>query len=399
MCHNVLEEAMKLNQEIITHRRWLHANAETGFQLPQTSSYVRTELKKMGYHVRDCGRCGLTATAGHGSPVFLLRADMDALPIREEVQTEFSCTNGNMHACGHDCHTAMLLGAAKLLKQEEHQLNGTVKFMFQPAEETLQGSMDMIRSGILENPKPDAAMMIHMAVGIPVPSGTVIVSPPGLSAPSADYFTIQVQGKGCHGSAPQEGIDALTAAAQILLALQEIPAREMGIHDEAVLTIGTFHAGSASNVIADTAVMGGTVRCFDLNLRQKLKQRIQEICTGIGSAFRTNVQVSFDSGCPPLRNDPELCAKAEIFLKEVLGDKSISVEKLNPNGKPAAGGSEDFAYISQEIPTVMVALAAGESDKGYTYPLHHPKVRFDEGALPYGAAALCAMAMEYLNHG
>ena len=239
----ILREAKALQEEIKAHRLWLHTHAETGFDLTETKPYVKSALTEMGYAVHECGKAGLVTTVGKsGGKVLLLRADMDALPIAEEADVDFACQNGRMHACGHDMHTAMLLGAAKILKAHESELGGMVKLMFQPAEEIFEGSKDMIASGVLENPRPDAALMIHVAAGMPLPAGTVVVSAPGVSAPAADYFTIRVHGKGCHGSAPQNGIDPLTAAAHILIALQEIHARELSASDEAVLTIGTFHA-------------------------------------------------------------------------------------------------------------------------------------------------------------
>ena len=396
---DILKEAMGLHPRITEHRRWLHAHAETGFRLENTKTYVRTTLESIGYHPTECGKCGLVATVGgkKDGRCFLLRADMDALPIQEETDSPFGCPNGNMHACGHDMHTAMLLGAAQLLKNHEEELEGTVKLMFQPAEEIFEGSQDMIENGVLENPEVDAGMMIHVSTAVPIPAGTVLVSPPGVSAPAADYFTIRVHGKGCHGSAPQDGIDPLTAAAHILIALQEIKARELGIADQAVLTIGTMHAGNASNAIPDTATMGGTIRTFDEKLRSRIRQRITDISQGIAAAFRAGAEVTFDSGCPTLVNDDALCLEAETYLTELLGaDKALSVAKLG-GGKPSGGGSEDFAYVSQKIPTVMLALAAGEPKNGCTYPLHHPKVTFDEAALPYGCAAFVCMAMRYLQ--
>ena len=397
MNHSILDEALEIKDTILSHRRWLHRHAETGFSLSGTTAYVRKALEDMGYTVENCGKSGLVTTIGGSGKVFLLRADMDALPIREEADLDFASKNGNMHACGHDCHTAMLLGAAQILKNHEQHLKGTVKLLFQPAEETLEGAADVIAAGVLEKPKVDAAMMVHMAVGIPIPAGTVLISAPSISAPSADYFTIRIQGKGCHGSAPQDGIDALTAAAHVLIALQAINARELGIYDEAVLTIGRFQGGRASNVIADSATLGGTLRCFDPQLREHLKLRIQQISTSIAAAFRAEARLTFDSGCPSLINDEALCAMAEDYLPALLGDKALSVSKMNSGSRPTPGGSEDFAYISQKVPAFMVALAAGEPQKGYPYPLHHPKVCFDETALPYGTAALAHTAMCYLQ--
>ena len=395
----ILREAKALQEEIKSHRLWLHTHAETGFDLTETRPYVKSALMKMGYTVQECGKAGLVTTVGKpGGKVLLLRADMDALPIAEEADVDFACQNGRMHACGHDMHTAMLLGAAKILKAHESELEGMVKLMFQPAEEIFEGSKDMIASGVLENPRPDAALMIHVAAGMPLPAGTVVVSAPGVSAPAADYFTIRVHGKGCHGSAPQNGIDPLTAAAHILIALQEIHARELSASDEAVLTIGTFHAGEAGNVIPDTATMGGTIRTYDEKTRAYLKERITAIAKNVAEAFRARAEVSFGSGCPTLVNDKDLSETVTGYLKDLLGaNRAFTTAELS-GGKPArGGGSEDFAYVSHEVPSLMLALAAGEPSKGYVYPQHHPKVKFDESVLSTGAAVFVDCALQYLR--
>lgn len=395
----ILQEAKALEPELLAHRRFLHTHAETGFELTETKPYVRSVLEKMGYTVSECGKAGLVASVGKpGGKVFLLRADMDALLIREEADVDFPCTNGHMHACGHDMHTTMLLGAAKILKAHESELNGLVKLMFQPAEEIFEGGKDMIQAGVLSDPKVDAAVMIHVTAGMPIPAGTVIVSSPGVSAPAADYFTIKVQGKGCHGSAPQNGVDPLTAAAHILIALQEIHARELSASDEAVLTFGTFHGGNADNVIPDTVTMGGTIRTYDEKTRQYLKERLTDISQGIAAAFRTSAEVSFGSGCPTLVNDKDLSDSLAGYLKDLLGAHGAFTTAELSGGKPSrGGGSEDFAYISQEVPAVMLVLAAGEPEKGYAYPQHHPKVKFDESVLPIGSAVFVHCAMEYLH--
>ena len=395
----ILQEAAALQEEIKSHRLWLHTHAETGFDLTETKPYVKSTLTEMGYTVQECGKAGLVTTVGKpGGKVLLLRADMDALPIAEEADVDFACKNGRMHACGHDMHTAMLLGAAKILKAHESELDGMVKLMFQPAEEIFEGSKDMIASGVLENPRPDAALMIHVAAGMPLPAGTVVVSAPGVSAPAADYFTIRVHGKGCHGSAPQNGIDPLTAASHILIALQEIHARELSASGEAVLTIGTFHAGEAGNVIPDTATMGGTIRTYDEKTRAYLKERMTAIAQSIAEAFRASAEVSFGSGCPTLVNDKDLSEKVTGYLKGLLGaSHAFTTAELN-GGKPArGGGSEDFAYVSHEVPSLMLALAAGEPSKGYVYPQHHPKVKFDESVLSTGAAVFVDCALQYLR--
>ena len=395
----IMQEAAALQEEIKAHRLWLHTHAETGFDLTETKPYVKSTLTEMGYTVQECGKAGLVTTVGKpGGKVLLLRADMDALPIAEEADVDFACKNGRMHACGHDMHTAMLLGAAKILKAHESELDGMVKLMFQPAEEIFEGSKDMIASGVLENPRPDAALMIHVAAGMPLPAGTVVVSAPGVSAPAADYFTIRVHGKGCHGSAPQNGIDPLTAAAYILIALQEIHARELSASDEAVLTIGTFHAGEAGNVIPDTATMGGTIRTYDEKTRAYLKERMTAIAQSIAEAFRASAEVSFGSGCPTLVNDKGLSETVTGYLKDLLGaNRAFTTAELS-GGKPArGGGSEDFAYVSHEVPSLMLALAAGEPSKGYPYPQHHPKVKFDESVLSTGAAVFVDCALQYLR--
>ena len=401
MNNKILAQATAMQDALTAHRRWLHAHAETGFDLTETKQYVKQSLQAMGYSVEDCGKAGLVTTVGkRDGKVILLRADMDALPVKEESETAFSCPADRMHGCGHDFHTTMLLGAAKLLKEQEDKLNGTVKFMFQPAEEIFEGCKDMISHGVLENPVPDAAMMIHVMSGMPIPAGTVIVNSPGVSAPAADYFTIRVQGKGCHGSAPQNGVDPLTTAAHILIALQEIQTRELASTDEAVLTIGSFHGGNVGNVIPDSATLSGTIRTYDERVRSYLKERMEQIASGIAQAFRATAEITWGSGCPTLVNDADLSHKVTAWLTDLLGNQKVFTTEQLSGGKPSrGGGSEDFAYISQKIPTLMLALAAGEPKNGHQFPLHHPKVTFDESALPVGVAAFVHCAMEYLAYG
>ena len=420
----LLQEAKDIQETIIRQRRYLHTHPGCGFDIAETKDFVKKELEEMGYVPEDCGRCGLVALAGRGAgngpawdkdtqggKVFLLRADMDGLPIREEADVDFPSTNGCMHACGHDMHTAMLLGAARLLKEHEDEIEGTVKLMFQPAEEVFQGSHDMIEAGLLDHPKVDAALMIHVMAGMPFPAGTVVVSAPGVSAPAADLFEIRVQGKGCHGSMPNTGIDPLNAAAHILIALQEIQTRELPMGERAVLTIGTMNAGTAPNVIPDVVVMGGSLRTFDGETRAFIKKRMEEIAEGTARLFRASASVHYTSGCPALINDKELAACVSGYVKELLGpDKAFSVEELNAmsassdasgssgqSGSSKSAGSEDFAYVSQEVPAIMLALAAGQPEKGYVYPQHHPMVKFDEDALAGGSAVYAYTAMRWLE--
>ena len=400
----LIHESAEMKAEITEKRKYLHSHAETGFALENTVDYVKSELSAMGYTPKICGKSGLVAVVGGKKPgkVFLLRADMDALPIREQSGLDFASGNDCMHACGHDMHTAMLLGAAKLLKKHEHELYGTVKLMFQPAEEILEGAVDMIHAGVLENPRVDAALMIHVMSGVPFDVGTVIVSNSGVSAPAADVFKIRVSGKGCHGSMPNMGIDPLTAAAHILIAFQEIVARELAMNDRAVLTIGALQAGGAANAIPDETIMSGSLRTFDEQVRVKLKQRVNDIAVGIAAAFRAEASVEFGSGCPVLQNDKTLSVDVRQYVKDLLGDsKAFTVSELNADeGTDRASksvGSEDFAYISQRVPSIMLALAAGEPKNGYIYPPHHPMVKFDNDALDIGSAVYAYTAMRWLE--
>ena len=245
-----LKEANALQKKLSFYRRWLHKNAETGFDLNKTLLFVKTQLEKAGCAPKPCGRAGLLVSIGtarkNANKTFLLRADMDALPIREETELPFASRNGNMHACGHDMHTAMLLGAATLLKKHEKELCGRVTLLFQPAEELLEGAKDILGSGALDDPKPHAAMMLHVLTDTQLPTGTILLPPPGVSAPAADFFEVRVRGKACHGSAPQNGVDALSAAAHILVALQEVSAREIPAGEGAVLTVGKMQAAAAT---------------------------------------------------------------------------------------------------------------------------------------------------------
>lgn len=393
---DLFTEAKALLPTLSRHRRWLHAHPGVAFDLEDTLAYVRDELKKLGLSPVPCGRAGLTATIGSGEGCILLRADLDALPIPEESGEPFASTNGAMHACGHDLHTAMLLGAAELLKAHESQLKGTVKLMFQPAEEVFEGARDMIEAGVLESPAPHAAVMLHVTTGAPMPTGLIITMAPGVSAPAADYFTIRVQGRGCHGSTPHQGVDALTAAAHILLALQELHARELAPGTEAVLTVGTIQGGTATNAIADSCRLSGTIRTYDETTRTALKNRMTQIASAIASAYRASAAVEFGSCTPTLTNDAALARAVPGYLRELL-PKRMVLSAAHLPGNTRSGGSEDFAYVSQRIPTLMMALSAGNRAEGYTHPLHHPKVRLDERAMPYGAAALAHTAMRWLE--
>ena len=390
----------KLKKFMINIRRELHKNAEIGFDIPKTFAIVKTELEKMGLTIRKCGKSGIICDIKgekEGKTV-LLRADMDALPIKEETQCSFSSKNGNMHACGHDMHTAMLLGAAFLLKDAKKDICGTVRLMFQPAEEILMGANDMINDGALEG--VDGAVMLHTMTNTPFETGTVIVPNSGVCAPAADYFEIEVLGKGSHGAMPDSSIDPINAASHIVTALQTIHSREISMFDKAVLTIGSFNAGNGANVIPDKAVLKGTLRAFDENCRQKIKKRMEEISKHTTAAFNARARVNFYSGCPALINNAELINSAKKLLPQIVGEEKTllqkDLEKENRDNRHRAAGSEDFSFVSQKVPSIILTIAAGKKEEGFEFPLHHPKVQFDEEALNIGCEVYANLALNLL---
>ena len=287
---NDYQRACELKDETIANRRYIHEHAEVGLELPQTRAYVMEKLKEYGLEPKVCG-AGVTATLGKAGKVLLLRADMDALPMPEESGESFACKDGiHNHACGHDFHAAMLLTAAKILKEKENELEGTVKFMFQPAEETFEGSRNMIEHGILENPKVDAALAFHVAAG-KVPAGLVMYNDNGVMMSSVDGFQITIHGKGAHGASPHTAIDPINVGAHIYLALQELIARESNPSHACVLTIGQFAAGSAPNIIPEVAVLQGTIRTNDKGARELLVRRMKQVAEGEAAVFGASVEI------------------------------------------------------------------------------------------------------------
>ncbi len=396
----LLNEAKIMESQLQTWRRTLHKHPEVGFDLPQTKALVKQALTEMGYTPQDCGKSGIVALAGGKKPgkTILLRGDMDALPIQEQSGEEFASEiPGRMHGCGHDMHTAMMLGAAKLLKAHEDELEGTVKLEFQPAEEIFQGSPDMIANGLLENPKVDAAVMFHVLAGMPLPAGTVLVPGGGITMASCEQYHITVHGKGGHGSTPNACIDPITAAAHIHIALQEINSRELDPNGFGVLTTGCFKAGAASNVIPDTAEMFGTIRTTDPDNKtgELIRKRMTEIAQGVATAFRCTAEVEFSDYCPCMVVDKALAADALTYMTDLLGQGAMDMTPIT--GGKAGGGSEDFAFVSHEVPTVSMFISAGSSKDGYLYGQHHPKVRFDDGILFEGSAAYSYFALRWLS--
>lgn len=396
---NLLNEAKALQDEIIKDRRYLHQHAELGMDLPVTSAYIIKRLKEMGYEPETVAGSGVVVLAGgkRQGKVLLLRADIDALPIAEENDLDYKSTTGNMHACGHDTHAAMLLGAAKLLKVHEEEIEGTVKLMFQPAEERLCGAKAMIEAGILESPKVDAAAMIHIFSGMPMKAGTLLVAEGGYSSSSGDMFHIDIQGKGGHGAMPHDSVDPLNAAAHTLIGLQEVIAREVSPSSTAVITVGQMHGGNAANIIPDTSFIEGTIRAFDKDERELMKRRVVEISEGIASTYRAKAFVEYRMECPSVYNDSllsEFCIHAN---REMLGtDKVLFFGDVFAGGKMT--GSEDFGYISEKVPSIMMALGGGSPEEGYPYPQHHPKINFKEDVFYIGAAVYANTAIQWLKN-
>lgn len=384
-------------QRMVADRRYLHTHAEIGFDLHDTFAYVWKQLTDMGLTPRKCGKCGIVADIGTGEKCVLLRADMDALAIREEADVDFRCENGCMHACGHDMHTAMLLEAARILKGREDTLNGRVRLMFQPAEEPLLGAADMLANGLLDDGQPCAAFMIHVLTALDIPKGTVIVSAPGVSAPAAGMFEVRIQGKGCHGAMPHTGVDPITVAAHTVLNLQQIQTRELSLAQSCALTIGMLQAGDAANVIPDRAVLRGSYRAFEDDTCAYIKRRIEEIAAQTAAMFHASAETEMLGGCPTLMNDADLSASTLQVLKEMLGEDRALLSSVLGGNAAKFTGSEDFANITHAVPSLMVALAAGEPRDGYVHPAHHPKMRVDESVLPVGAAVYAGMALNTLG--
>jgi len=350
----------------------------------------------MGYEPQRVGACGITATLGKGGKCFLLRADMDALPVEEATDEPFKSTNGRMHACGHDCHAAMLLGAAQLLKNHEAELEGTVKLMFQPGEETMEGGKMMVDAGILENPHVDAAMAEHVFTSMALPVGAVTMMGADAKMAAVDWFTINITGRGCHGAMPNTGVDPLNVMSHIHIALQAINSRELDPMDNLVLTIGQMHGGQTSNVIPNDAMMSGTIRTRKNETRAMVKERMEAIVSSIATAFGAEAKVEWGCGCPVLSQDKTLYAEAKGYLKALDGATLVDLGDL---GTSFGGmGSEDFSQIANNVPSIFLAIPAGSPDDGFIYPQHHPKARFLDDALPSGAAAYAHVAMEWLKH-
>ncbi|MCI5516265.1 MAG: M20 family metallopeptidase [Roseburia porci] len=383
------KRAVELKEETIENRRYIHKNAETGLKLPKTKAFVMDRLKKYGLEPEECGD-GVTAMLGKGGKVLLLRADMDALPMPEQSGESFACPTGAAdHACGHDFHAAMLLTAAKMLKENEDMLEGTVKFMFQPAEETFEGSKNMIEHGILDNPKVDAALAYHVSPG-KMPVGLYMYNDKDTMMYSVDGFKITITGKGSHGAYPHVGVDPINIGVHIHLALQELIARESDPAHACVLTIGQFQAGTAANIIPDTAVLQGTIRTNHKEARELLVRRMKEVAEKTAEVYKGTAQIEMISEVPPLICDPKMTDEIVGYMNE------MNIPGLTPYLDVSASASEDFAVIAEKVPSTFMYLSAGYQDERGTYPAHHPKVQFNEDVCPIGSACLANCAVRWL---
>lgn len=377
----------ELQEELISWRRRLHQHPELSFDLPETTAFVMEKLQEFGYEPQRVGRAGITCTAGHGGKTILLRADMDALPMAEETGLPFASCNGAMHACGHDFHTTSLLGAAKVLKERESELKGTVKLLFQPAEESMDGAADVYQAGILEHPHVDAALALHV---VHAPLGTAGYTP-GYACGSSDVFTVTVHGKGGHGAAPHETIDPVNVAAHIVLALQEINSREINPNQMIVLTVCSLHSGTAANVMPSEAVLKGTIRTMDLEVKAFARRRMAEICEGVCKTFRAGCEIEFiGEGIPPMINDQDLAAEIGGYIDDMLGaGTTYHIERMT--------GSEDFSVFSNHVPSALFWFGTGSTEEGYAYGVHDPRVTFNEEALPMMAAVYAEAAVRWLK--
>ena len=388
---NYYERAQELNEETIANRRYFHTNAEVGLDMPKAKAYVMKKLTEYGLEPKECGY-GVTATLGHGGKCIMLRADMDALPMPEESGEEFACPTGKeAHTCGHDFHAAMLLTAAKMLKEKEDTLEGTIKFMFQPAEETFEGSKNMIENGILENPPVDAALAYHVSPG-KMPIGLFMYNDKDTMMYSVDGFKITIHGKGSHGAYPHVGVDPINIGVHIHLALQELIARESDPTHSCVLTIGQFAGGTAANIIPETAVLQGTIRTNKPEARELLVRRMKEVAEKTAAVYNGTVDIEMISEVPPLICNPKLTDEVVGYMQE------LGIPGLTPYPGISASASEDFAVIAEKVPSTFMYLSAGYLDERGQYPAHHPKAQFNEDVCPIGAACLAHCASQWLKN-
>jgi len=390
---NTAGAAQKMQEQLISWRRYLHQIPEVGLKLPKTSAYVAEKLSEMGIEYQEnigvSGIIGLIKGKEDGKTV-AIRADMDGLAIVEETGLPFASTNGNMHACGHDAHTAMLLGAAKILNENKDKLKGNIKLIFQAGEEGPGGAKPMIDDGVMENPKVDAILGLHIGtIFKEIDTGGVGVAYGNLMA-CLDRFEIKVIGKGCHGAMPDTGVDPIVISAGVINALQTIVSREVKPTEPAVITIGQINGGRSYNIIPDSVEIVGTARATSQAVRKKIASRMEEIVANITKGMRGDYEFTYTYGYPPLVNDVEFTKEFVKTAKKIVGEEKI-VEIVNPTM-----GGEDMAYFLEKTPGTFFFLGGGNRDKGIIAPHHNSKFDIDEDVLWKGTALLSQGAVDWL---
>ena len=377
-------------RELVDVRRDLHMHPEIAFTEIRTSGIVAERLKALGLEVRTgVGKTGVLATVQGARPgkTVLLRADMDALPIQEENAVPYRSTvAGQMHACGHDCHTSILLGLAKHFAKHTDELNGQVRLCFQPAEEVGGGAESMIADGALESPRPDAAFGLHVWQDLDL--GKVAVTPGPFMA-AVDEFKVTVSGKGAHAAMPHFGIDPVVCLAHIVTALQSIASRNVDPLKEVVVSVTQLRAGTAFNIIPESAWMNGTCRVFDPEVWKDLPRHFERICRGVAAAFECEVAIEYQRCNRPTVNDPEMAKIARQAAIEVVGAANVRDDVRTMGG-------EDFSAFLARVPGCFIAIGSRNESKGLVWDHHHPRFDVDEGCLEIGAEVLLRTATRFL---
>ena len=389
------EKCKGLQEELVSMRRELHQIPETGGDLPKTKAYIMGKLKELGIpFVENATDSGLVATIEGGKPgkTLALRADMDALPITEENDVPYrSKHEGKMHACGHDTHVTMLLGAAKVLNENKENIHGNVKLLFQTDEEGSRGAERLCAEGHLNGVDAIFGTHIGTIISKDIPAGTVI-STRGCCMASFNKFVIKVKGFGCHGSTPEKGVDPINIASHIVINLQEVVAREIAAVKPAVLTIGHIEGGFAYNVIPSEVLIEGTIRALEEDVRQELAKRIGEIASATAAAFRGEVEYEMIWGAPPVINDAGMAKLAADCARDIVGDEKVIDHVDAPNM-----GGEDFAYYVKQVPGAFLFLSSANPEKHTDVPHHNPKFNVDEDVFWIGSALFVRIAEKFLG--
>lgn len=388
------EKCKEQQDYIVAMRRELHQIPELSTDLPETQAVIVRELDRMGISYRKNSRdSGIIGEIKGGQPgkTLLLRADIDGLPITEATGVPYASKHENrMHACGHDAHAAMLLGALKVLQENKGSLKGTVRFVFQTGEENCKGAKIAVEEGVLDGVDSVFGLHIGSIAGAEIPSGTV-VAVPGCCMASFDRFVLHIHGVGCHGSTPEKGIDPITIAGNIVLSLQEILAREIPTMNPAVLTMGKIAGGFTYNVMPSEVVIEGTTRALDDSVRKYLAKRIGEISKSIAEAYRGTCECEMDWGAPPVVNDPAMTELAQNAAAKALGREHVITSM------PPIMGGEDFAYYLSQKPGTFMFLSSSNPEKHTNGPHHNPKFNIDEDVLYMGSATFVSIAEDFLN--